>query len=293
MIVVTTPTGQIGSQVAGELLKAGEPVRVIVRHVDSLHEQILNQAEVIEGSHGDAAVLDRALEGANALFWVAPPDMTKEIDAAYIEFTRPAAAAIRRHGVKRVISITALGRGTAWQDRAGLVTASLRMDDLLMSTGVAFRGLAMPSFMENIARQVGPMKEKGLCFGPIDPDKKLPLTATRDMASVAAQWLAHDNWTGQHELPVIGPEDLSYNDMAAIISDVTGREIRYQQIGLEQLKQQFIGRGATESFAAGYVDMYRAKNEGMDNAAERDAESRQRITFRQWVERTLKPAMAE
>jgi uncharacterized protein YbjT (DUF2867 family) len=293
MIVVTTPTGQIGSQVADELLKAGKRVRVIVRQADRLHEQILKQAEVIEGSHGDAVVLDRAFEGADALFWVAPPDMTQEIDAAYTEFTRPAAAAIRRYGVKRVISITALGRGTAWQDKAGLVTASLRMDDLLMSTGTAFRGLAMPSFMENIARQVAPMKEKGVCFGPIDPDRRLPLTATRDMATVAAQWLANEDWTGQHELPVIGPEDLSYNDMTAIISEVTGRKIRYQQISLDQLKQQFMGRGATESFAQGYVDMYRAKNEGMDNVAERGADSRQRITFRQWVEHTLKPAMVD
>jgi uncharacterized protein YbjT (DUF2867 family) len=265
-------------------------VRVIVRNKDKLHEHILDRAEVIEGSHGDIAVLDRAFEGADALFWVAPPDSHKEIDAAYIEFTRPAAEAIRRHGVKRVVGITALGRGTVWQDRAGLVTASIRMDDLLMSTGAAFRGLAMPSFMENVERSVGSMKERGVFFGPIDPDNKLPWTATRDMAAVAAQWLAGSNWIGQEEVPVVGPEELSNNDIAAIVSEMAGQDIRYQQISFDQLKQQFLARGATESFAQGYVDMYRAKNEGMDNTAASLA-SRQPTTFRRWAEENLKPAI--
>jgi uncharacterized protein YbjT (DUF2867 family) len=290
MIVLTIPTGQIGSQVARQLVDAGKPMRVITRSRDKLSHDVLDHAEVIEGSHGDAAVIDRALAGADALFWVAPPDSSKEVDAAYLEFTRPAVEAIRRHGVKRVVGITALGRGTAWQNKAGLVTASIRMDDLLMSTGAAFRGLAMPSFMENVERYVGSMKDKGVFFGPIEPDKKLPWTATRDMAAVAVQWLSNEDWTGQQEVPVVGPEDLSNNDIAAIISELTGRDIRYQQISFDQLKQQFLGRGATESFAQGYVDMYRAKDEGMDNAAAKAAR-RQPTTFRGWAEGNLKQAL--
>jgi len=54
-------------------------------------------------------------------------------------------------------------------------------------------------------------------FGPIDPDKKLPLTATRDIGAVAGRLLADETWTGQEEVPVLGPEDLSCNDIAAII----------------------------------------------------------------------------
>ncbi len=155
MIVVTTPTGQIGSQVVSRLIAASADLRLISRGADKLPEAVLGAAEVVEGSHGDPATLERALDGADALFWLAPPDASKTLDEAYLAFTRPAADAIRRHGVKRVVSITALGRGTAWQDKAGLVTASMRMDDLLMASGAAFRGLAMPSFMENTARQAG------------------------------------------------------------------------------------------------------------------------------------------
>ncbi len=162
---------------------------------------------------------------------------------------------------------------------------------MLMASGVAFRGLAMPSFMENTVRQVAPMKEKGLFFGPIHPDRKLPLTATRDMAAIAARLLGDDAWTGQEEVPVLGPEDLSYNDQATIISDVVGRAVHYRQVPFDHFKQQFLDRGASESFAQGYVDMYRAKDEGMDNVARRGSEAAAPTHFRAFCEEILKPAL--
>ena len=291
MIVVTAPTGQIGRHVVQGLLANGASVRVIARDKSRLPDDVRDSVEVIEGSHGDAAVIHQALDGADALFWLAPPDPTRTLDEVYLDFTRPAADAIRRRGVARVVSVTALGRGTVWQDRAGLVTASIRMDDMLMKTGAAFRGLAMPSFMDNVLRQVASIRDEGVIFGPVDPDRKVPTTATRDMGAVAARLLADDSWTGQQEVPVLGPEDLSMNDMVATMSDVLGRDVRYVRTLFADLKQQFLGHGASESFAQGYVDMYRAKDEGMDNVAERDADSRTPTTFRQFCEEELKPAV--
>ncbi len=90
---------------------------------------------------------------------------------------------------------------------------------------------------------------------------------------------------------MLGPEDLSFNDMAATISDVIGREIRYQQTPFDAFEEQLLDTGMGESFAQGYVDMMRAKNGGMDNVAERTAKSRTPTTFRQWCEDVLKPAV--
>ena len=129
-------------------------------------------------------------------------------------------------------------------------------------------------------------------FGPIDADKKAPTTATRDMGAVAARLLADRAWTGQEELAVLGPEDLSMNDMAAIMSEVLGRRIRYRQIPFDAFKEQLAGRGMSKSFAQGYVDMMRAKDEGMDIQAEHTADTRTPTTFRQWCETELKPALA-
>ncbi len=293
MIVVTTPTGQIGQHVVQGLIGAGAPVRVIVRDASRIPPNIRQSIDIVEGSHGDAAVIDAALEGADSLFWLVPPDMTKDAEEAYIGFTRPAAEAIRRHHVKRVVSVTGLCRNTRWQETAGLLTVSMHMDDLLMGTGADFRGLAMPSFMDNAIRYVASIKERGMFFGPIDPDRRLPLTATRDIGAVASRILSDGGWSGQQEIALLGPEDLSFNDMAAIISDVLGREVHYQQISFEQLKEQFLRRGASESIAQGFVGMYRAKNEGVDNVAEVEVSDRMPTTFRQWCEEFLKPAVLE
>ena len=185
MIVVTAPTGNIGRQVLSHLLEAGASVRVIVRAASKLPEPVRKRVEVIEGSHGDAGTVERAFAGVDTLFWLVPPNpKVRTVDEAYVDFTRPAAAALQRHGVKRVVDITALGRGTPWADRAGFVASSFRMDDLIASTGVAFRAVTNPSFMDNIARQAVPIREKGLFFLPFDGDKKMPAAATRDIAAI-------------------------------------------------------------------------------------------------------------
>lgn len=90
---------------------------------------------------------------------------------------------------------------------------------------------------------------------------------------------------------MLGPEDLSFDDQAAIISESVGRLVRYQQISYDQFKQQFLGRGTSESVAQGYVDMYRAKEEGMDNTAVRTAGTTGLTSFRAFCEEHLKPVL--
>lgn len=291
MIVVTTPSGQIGRHVVRSLLANDAPMRLIVRDPAKLPEDVRERAEIVRGSHADQGVIDRALDGADALFWLVPPDVTKSLEAAYIDFTRPVVQAIRKFDVKRVVSVTALGRGTPWQDKAGLVTTSIQMDNMLMETGAAFRGLAMPSFMDNLLRQAAGIRDHGMFFGPTQAGKKEPTTATRDMGEVAARFLADEGWGGQEELPVLGPEDLSMSEMAGIISDVLGREVNYQQTSFEAFKAQLIGGGVSESFAQGYVEMMQAKDEGMDLFAARNAATRTPTTFRDWCETELRPAV--
>jgi uncharacterized protein YbjT (DUF2867 family) len=292
MIVITAPTGNIGHQVLSHLLEAGAPARVIVRDASKLPEPVRNRVEVVEGSHCDAGIVERAFAGADALFWLVPPNpKARTVDEAYVDFTRPAAAALQRHGVKRVVDITALGRGTPWADRAGLVTSSFRMDDLIASTGVAFRAVSNPSFMDNIARQAVPIREKGLFFLPFDGDKKMPAAATRDVATTAARLLLDANWTGIGHVAVLGPEELSFNDMAAIMADVLGKPIRYQRVSFETYKAGFVERGMSDAMALGMTDMAWAKNEGLDNAEPRTPENTTPTSFRQWCEEMLKPAV--
>ncbi len=294
MIVITTPAGQIGSQVLDNLLDSGEELRVIVRNSSDLPADVREKVDIVEGSHSDPAVDDEAFAGADAVFWLCPPDpQALSIEAAYVDFTRPAAEAFKRHGVKRVVAITALGRGTPWADKAGYVTASLAMDDLIAASGVALRGLANPSFMDNIVRQAQAIKNQGKFFSPIAGDRKLPTVATRDIAAAAARLLLDESWSGVDEVPLLGPEDLSFNDMAEIISDVIGKEVRFVQTTFDAYKERFVSFGMTDAMAQGMTDMAWAKNKGLDNAVARTAENSTPTSFRQWCEEVLKPAVLE
>ena len=293
MIVITTPTGDIGHRVLRKVVQGSEPVRVIARDPSRIPQEIRQHVEVIQGSHGDAANIGKALAGAHALFWLIPPEplMTlNSVDEAYVSFTKPAAEAIRKCGVKRVVAISALGRG--WNKAAGLATANIKADDLLASTGVALRVLAMPSFMDNLLRQAQTIKEKGIFSSPIHADVKAPTVATSDIAALAANFLMDTTWIGQAEVPVLGPEDISPNQMADILSDVLGKPVRFQQTPMEAYKSRMAGR-MSEAFAQGLADMMTAKNEGLDNTASRAVAADTPTTFRQWCEEVLKPAVVD
>src|SRR5262249_14364755 len=208
-------------------------------------------------------------------------------------FARAAAAAFRNRGVKRVVGVSALGRGTPWADRAGNVTASLAMDDLIASTGVAYQALTNPSFMDNIARQAESIKNQGLFFSPIDGDRKLPSIATRDIAAAAARLLLDDRWSGVDEVPLLGPENISFNDMAEIISEVLGKQVRFQQTTFGAYKDRFLGFGMSDAMARAMTDMAWAKNQGLDNAVVRTPENSTPTSFHEWGEEVLKPVALE
>src|SRR4029077_3868770 len=98
MIVVTTPTGQMGGQVLENVMLGNEPVRVIARNPDALPSETIARVEVVAGSHGDFEVVDKAFEEADSVFWLCPPDSrATSAEVAYVDFTRPAAEAIDRH----------------------------------------------------------------------------------------------------------------------------------------------------------------------------------------------------
>ena len=128
-------------------------------------------------------------------------------------------------------------------------------------------------------------------FSPISGDRKLPTCATRDIAAVAARLLLDPSWSGQDHVAVLGPEDLSFNDMAQIMSEVLGKPVRFQQIPGEAFKARLTGFGMSEAMAQGTLDMMVAKNEGLDNAEPRTPENTTPTSFRQWCEEVLKPAV--
>lgn len=293
MIVVTSPTANIGHRVVERLLAAGEDVRVVARDPDRLPSSFSGRVEVVRGSHGDPAVVDDAFRQADAVFWLLPPDPKAEsVEEAFVGFTRPAAEALARHGVGHVVGITALGRGTPQAAHAGFVTGSLAMDDAIAGSGVSYAAVSNPSFMDNLLRQVVPIRDRGMFFSPIDGERRMPSCAVRDIADTAADLLIDRSWSGGVRAPVLGAEDLSFNDMASIMSDVLGREIRFQRIAYDEYRRQFVDRGMSDAMAQGMTDMAAAKDHGIDNAEPRTPANTTPTSFREWCEDELKPVLA-
>ena len=155
---------------------------MIVRDPARLAPRVREGAEVITGSHDDPAIVGRAFDGADAVFWLVPPNpRVADVTDYYRDFTRPACAAITEAGVSRVVAVSMLGRGIV--KNGGPLSAALAMDELIESTGVGYRSLTMPFFMENFLRAAGPDPGPGRVDLASTADRPLATVATRDIAA--------------------------------------------------------------------------------------------------------------
>ncbi|MDF3294246.1 NAD(P)H-binding protein [Streptomyces silvisoli] len=288
MIVVTTPTGRIGRQILDLLVGGPEDIRVITRDPARLPPHVRESVEVVPGSHHDSAVVDAAFTDADCVFWLVPPNPRAERPVDYyLAFTRPACEAITRHGVRRVVGVSSLGH--EYGHHAGLLTAAFAMDGLIEATGVGYRALRPPFFLENLLGQAEQIRDRGVFSLANSADRPLRTVATHDIAVAAAMLLLDASWSGQNSVPVIGPDDLSPNDMAQVMSDVLARPIRFHQISAADYKAMALAHGAAEGSAQGLVDMAVAQNDGIYDGSS-PTSGRTATGFRQWCEDVLRPA---
>ncbi|MFE4604978.1 NmrA family transcriptional regulator, partial [Kitasatospora indigofera] len=157
--------------------------------------------------------------------------------------------------------------------------------------GVAYRALANPSFFENLLEEAGPIREQGVFTDVVEPDRRAPFVAVADVAAAAARLLLDRSWTGTGDVPVLGPQDLSPNDLARIMTEQLGRPVRYERRPLDEMYSTLVGHGLNAEFVQGIVDMKRAKDEGLDAGVTRTTDTGSPTSFEQWCARTLKPAV--
>ena len=292
MIVITTPIGQIGHQILDQIFDSGKPIRVIVRDPSRLDPKIRDRVEVVQGSHDDIDVVNEAFAGADCVFWLVPPNPhTDNPTNYYLDFTRPACEAIKLQGVKRVVGVTSLGR--KFDKNAGLLSAAFAMDDLIESTGVSYRALRMPFFLENLLNQSKAISNQGVFFLPNSRDHKLSTVATSDIAEAAVKLLLDDFWSGQDSSLLVCPDELSPNEMAQVMSEVLERPVCFQQVNREDYKAAMMQRGMTEAWVQGMIDMAAAQDQGIYDIDPRTSEFATPTSFRQWCEDVFKPAVLD
>lgn len=288
MIVLTTPTGDIGSKVLAEILKSDEPIRVIVRDAAKLDDAIKNRVEVIEGSTDNKEVVTKAFENADAVFWVVPgDDNTDDLEAHYIRFNKVAAHAAKAQNVTRLVWVSTLGINLG--ETSGHLSAAKAGDVPLIETGIAARILDPATFMENYLRSVSSIKQQSVYYGVHTGDNVLHTVSTKDIAKNATELLLDHSWDGQEHVPLIGPDNLTPNQMAKVMSEVLGKPISYVQSDIEATRMRMMGFGMSEAAAGGLMDMAVAQSNGV-YIAEAETAERAQTSFRTWCETVLKPA---
>src|SRR5205823_13967966 len=98
-ITITTPAGHIGSKLADILLNNGEAQVTVLARTPSKVEHLVTQgARVVAGHQLDPGALDKAVDGAEVLFWLVGMDYTAAtVRARYNHFADAASDTSRRH----------------------------------------------------------------------------------------------------------------------------------------------------------------------------------------------------
>jgi uncharacterized protein YbjT (DUF2867 family) len=242
-IVITTPTGNVGSHTLKQLLKAGADLSVIVRQPEKLPDSVRSRVKVHQGSLTDAALVSKAFRGARAVLWITPADLTQPDSAEYHrEMGRIAATAIKENKVPYVVNLSSAG---AHLDNAGPISGLGEIERRLNEVAENVVHLRPGFFMENFLMQLESIKNDGAVYDLIPGEIPYPMIATQDIGAIAAELLGETKFSGQNTRGLHGPAHLTYVEAAKILSDSIGKPVKHFQITADQAYQAFIGMGAT------------------------------------------------
>ncbi|NTX52581.1 NmrA family NAD(P)-binding protein [Myxococcus sp. CA039A] len=291
-IVINTPNGNIGRNLALRLLEAGQSLTLISRSAEKVADLVKRGAKVVEGSSDDAAVLDKAFAGASAVFWLTPPAMRPD----FVEWTqamgRLAAQKAKQHGVKRVVVLSSVGAQSG--PGTGPVGVLLAVEEAFKAAVADVTILRPGYFMENLLRDLPSLVNASTLFLTTSPERRAPFVATVDIAHKAADVLLDAGWKGHRYIGVHGPQDLTYTEVVGILSRELGQPVRYVQVSFDDARKAMLGMGLPAFMVDLFVQMYEAIPEGrMDAAEPRSAETTTSTTLAQWAREVLKPAVAQ
>jgi uncharacterized protein YbjT (DUF2867 family) len=266
-------------------------VTIISRNPDKVGDLVGRGARLVKGEIDDQAVLDEALKGADALFWLTPPAGRPDYHDWAVATARKAATTAKRLGVSRVAILSSVGAQTG--RGTGPVAPMLEIEGLFAQNVPNTVSLRAGFFMENLFRSLDTLAQ-GAIYQPTPASVPFPMVATRDIAAVAAKELLDQSWTGHRIRGVHGPEHLTYNQVAAILSDVLGRPIQYVQVSVDQARQGMRAAGLPDFLTDTFSEMYQAIVDGRMAAAEpRSPETTTPTSLAQFAREALVPALSQ
>lgn len=265
MFAVMGITGQVGGQVARNLLRAGQPVRAIVREASKAEPWIAMGCEAAVASFDDLASLTVALKGVQGAFLMIPPDYDPAPGfphiRAIIDTIRQAVEAARPGKLVYLSTVGAQVEAFSLLNNARMIEQALR--DLPIAT--AFVRPAW--FMENAAWDVAAARS-GVAPSFLQPlEHPIPMVATADIGRTIAEVLQED-WSGSRVVELEGPQRYSANDIAAGFAAALGHPVRMERVPRDTWEALFRAQGMQhpeprmrmlDGFNEGWIDFEHGK----------------------------------
>jgi uncharacterized protein YbjT (DUF2867 family) len=283
-IVVTTPTGNVGSRVTRLLLQAGIRPTLLLRDPARLDVETRERVDVVQGDQFDLDVVRRATEGADALYWVNPPVMGEDAVEAWARAGSHAARAVEEHGISRTVFQSS--GGAEKRHGAGEIDGLARTEEALDATGASVLHLRCGMFFTNLLLDPGALEE-GVLRVTWPVDAPMPWVDPRDIGDVAVARLLATDWSGRQVQAVHGPEDLSYAQVASIVSRVTGRPLRAEQIPDDDMRAALRAAGLGDAQVEGILGMSTGLREDFVPEDERTILTTTPTTLASWAQEHL------
>lgn len=257
-IAVTGATGTVGGLVARHLADAGADARLLVR--DPSRAPDLGLA-VWQCAYDQGAALREALAGVDALLFVSGHESADRM-ADHRSVVEAAADA----GVGHVVYTSFVGASADSTFTLGRDHGAT--EDLLRDAGPRWTFLRDSFYAEVFGHFAD---EGGVIRGPAG-DGRVAAVSQRDVAAVAAEVLLHPGDHADVAYDLTGPEALTLEEVAAVLTDVTGRPHRFHDETLEEARASRAHYGAPDWQVDAWVSTYTAIRDGELAAVSTDVE---------------------
>jgi uncharacterized protein YbjT (DUF2867 family) len=249
MILVTGAAGKTGRAVIRALAARGQPVRALVRRAEQVPSvEALGAQEAVVGDMRDQATVERAAQGARAIYHICPNVSPDELAMGQVVITAGQAQQVERLVYHSVLHPQTEAMPHHW--------LKLRVEEKLLESGLPCSILQPAAYMQNVLAQWEHIVQKGVYPVPYGGGTRLSMVDLEDVAAAAAIVLGEPGHVGAtYEL--VGTQSMSQHDVAAVLSQQLGRPVRPERTPLEVWQRQARASGLGEYQVNTLLSMFR------------------------------------
>ena len=251
MILVTGATGQLGKIVIENLMKktAANQIAALVRDPNKAAELKDKGVDIRVGDYSDVASLDQAMRGIEKVLLISGTDEVNRVQQH-----QNVVDAAKRAGVK---FIAYTGRFMKDPDTSGnhLMDGHFKTDALIKESGLTYALFQNALYMDSLQFFLG--GERVFETGILIPagHGKVAYALRRDLGEAIAQVLLED--VGESRIyKLTASEAWSFDDVAATLSELSGKTITYTSIDRPTFEAQMSQRGLPAQTYQRIADFY-------------------------------------